>query len=494
MATLNTNATQLQQLDRRRELASALQQSGSSIAPITHVNQGLAKLMQALAANAINKRADKDEQSIAEKRRKAIAAALDPTIFDPDRRGDSEFLVSGAQPEGDVQGVDVHSFERLGSRRNKTGDEATEGLFAALSPDNAEAVIANILTQQLTGENDEDRFELVGKGNLIDMGDGTPPFEAQVVMTNGPDRQLGITDGRGGFTPLASNQIKGATQRTQDTPLALNKQDISAIQDEMIIAISALDELSRLKLVIDRGGLMEESTVGGIRKGMGSFIATIESLGETFTRRPDEDRISSPQLQADGTLGYTFQTASADYNSAAHQAAIKTGNARQYSKREIALNKEFFNRFSKLDGATQQLSISIAYTLARIADPGGRLSEMDVLNQMRGLGLDSANKDRRLSAISQAERTFAVKANAQLFFAKKRAKESGVELPIPPGFEENIRAILDRPPFGTPVEETSLAQPLSQQQVIDRIRSMSPEERRTLEVQQGLEHGSLDRL
>ena len=76
MATLSTNQRQLQQVERRRELADAMTQQALTFQPIRHVNQGLAQLAQAFAANAINRRADKDETAASEAEQKALAEAL----------------------------------------------------------------------------------------------------------------------------------------------------------------------------------------------------------------------------------------------------------------------------------------------------------------------------------------------------------------------------------------------------------------------------------
>jgi hypothetical protein len=466
MTTLGTNQTQLSQLERRRSLAAALQQQAMNGQPLLHPLQALGKLAQAFAASKINQSVASQEKDIAKQRQQAFADALAPNIIDVPTRAPGEGRVIGevAARPGDIAGVDVADFNQLG-----TGDpfrvavpKTPEEILAALPPELAEQATVDIIKARLMQTAKDPEFERVGLRDIT-LDDGVS-FQEGEVFRDKSTSQLFIKDAQGKVTPLGSRQVRGPVERRQDVPLTTS--DFQEFEKTAETAQVAFSQIDRLIENIHAGGLTGDTALGGARQMLDEMAATFSGLKMTFDR--DQDKVFLER-----SFYETFVTTAAD--------------RKKYSPETIAANAAFHKRFSALDAENQQIAISLAYTLARIADPGGRLSEMDVLNQMRSLQLDSPVPERRIVALRSVEEEFATRIDTRLFFLNQRAARGGQTTPdLPPGMQDRIDRVLGRgqeavAPINTLSELTPemvqfvmQAEPQVQQQFLN---ALGPEER-----------------
>ena len=182
MAVLQTGQTELQQVERSRALAAALQQMALQPRPIQSHWQGLAKLAQILAAQRVNRMADERQQGVEDDQRKAVAAALAPkTVYDqPEQinmagRIDPSRLAEINQQIGDPsviqmdQGAMQMRQDAINAARGpgntvfledvndpgrqvpKTADEMAQGL-AKVDPNLAVSMMGNVTLQQMLAD------------------------------------------------------------------------------------------------------------------------------------------------------------------------------------------------------------------------------------------------------------------------------------------------------------------------------------------------------
>ncbi len=422
MTTLGTNQLQLSRIQRNRDLANALRQQAMSFEPIRHPYQGLAKLAQALVAAQMDRRSDKRQEALAEENRKMMADALAEVPAATDAQGYpvSVNTLQGIQLEG-FDDVPAETLITSGQRVMPMRDKTPQEMLAALPPEIGQQVIANVLTNQLSARSDEkvrstEQFGRVSsEGFITDRIDAVPGTEQYNQLVSDPN-YVRVT-------------IPSGVTRNLDVTPKLSSNDYTKIEETLGEAWVAFDQIDRLRAATTSGALSPDTMVGAIRDLGNRTVATLESLGETFSGRVEYDQV----LQQSGAYSKWSNTMRA------YERGVEQG-AKRYTAADIAANESFMTRFAKLDASFQQNAISLAYTLARIADPGGRLSEMDVINQMRGLQLDNPSKDARMQALSDAERSFAVKIKARLYFAQARAADAGQRINVPPELQQRIEA------------------------------------------------------
>jgi hypothetical protein len=422
--------------------------SAMNYQPIQHPLQGAAKLAQAFVAAQMMKGATKKEDELMKARAEAFANALAPNKVTVPQVAETLPLeqISGAETADpgmvrEITGFDTYQTPKSAAQilqglptdmaEGVTGSVVQQALMAQLG------ITPQQLSQQYRDPKDPyEQFASLGQ-RMIEIP-GQEPFEAAVLRRK-QDGQLGLKGADGGFTPLDSRYIKDVVDRTQEVPYG--EGSFQGFEENMIQAGVALDQIGRLRGYISGTvpGMTLDSAVGAARDFGNRMVSTVEQIGKTFYEglRPDENKLVSA-VDANGRkVNYAdWGSVMSDY-----EAGLEEGG-RQYSKQDIEANKSFFKRFAALDAATQQLSISIAYTLARIADPGGRLSEMDVMNQMRGLGMDQASPEKRLAALGEAERTFAKTVQLQIRYARARASQANVNLYVDPEMEYAIGNVL----------------------------------------------------
>jgi hypothetical protein len=439
-------------------MADALAMQAMSTQPIQSPWQGAAKLAQAFVAAKMMKGATGREDELMAERAKAFSEALAPNIVEARPEGDILPLeqISGVTPEdyGSIAaaaGGPGQVTEFLQKQQYEVPKTA-EQILQALPTDMAEGVMGAIMQQnimaqmgitpqQLAAQYRQGRDPYEGYASLGQRMIEIPnqePFEA-AVMRHKESGQLGLMGANGQFTPVDSRWVKDVIDRTQEVPFG--EGTFKGFEENMIQAGVALDQIGRLRGYISGTvpGMTLDSAVGAARDFGNRMVTTVEQIGKTIYEglRPDENKLVTAVDAKGRKINYQdWGSVMSDYQS------VLDGGGRQYSKEEIEANKSFFKRFAALDAATQQLSISIAYTLARIADPGGRLSEMDVINQMRGLGMDQASPEKRLAALGEAERTFAKTVQLQIRYARARASSAGVPVFVDPEMEYQINNIL----------------------------------------------------
>jgi len=478
MATLTTGQTELRQVERSRALADALQKMSVGFEPIAHPAQGWAKLAQAWAAASINNQARRREEEIAEQQRQAFAQALGPQYA-----YSSEITGMGGK---DDLGQDVPSvFNQVQTAPGLPQQQID--MLMALDPQTRGAVLggfleqqmkaqAGITPQQLTPRNPTDPYDAVGP-RVVTIP-GQEPFEAEILRNM--QGQLGYTDESNQFVPVSGDWLSEPISKTQEVPAASRME----LSEQFAAGMSTLGELNRLEELVGLDGQSEESLAGSVFQIAEAFRSNINVLWGR-TQVLVRGKVAEDVGQLSGTeLGvyqnYTLENA--------------TDRDRQkYSQATMEANMTAWQQLQRLDAATQQLSISIAYSLARIADPGGRLSEMDVLNQIRSLGLQNPSKDRRLAAINEAKITFADQMYNR--YSMYRANDINVELP--PEFMNDLQRIRsgvrqtpsnEPPKAWIPYLENYAAE-------IERMRKaaegMSPAEVRAFEREKGLPVGIL---
>jgi hypothetical protein len=444
MATLETGRSQLQQIERSRQLAAALQQMATSFGPVVHPYQGLAKLAQAYVGVVANKAADSREKELAEERSKALAEALSPVtvpggqlpssqaniggipeqISIPGRRGPggqqeapTNMMLEGIPDKANIPGMKYGSYERPRSLSEMLSLLPAEYGESVLSDVAKQQLLANagLTPQQLAARNPGDLYASVGTRTVTMPGQ--EPFEAELFREKAAPGRVGLLDATGQMRPLDTSWISGAVDVTSEKPWSVNER--SDFQSTATEAITAFDQIDRLRKNIPLGGLTQKTAVGMVSAFFDNAASTLDQIGLRLNR------------ENEGVL----------IDAGAYKSLDVTDEDRdKYSSARISEIQSGWKRFSVLDAANQQIAISLAYTLARIADPGGRLSEMDVMNQMLALGLDQPSPERRLSALNEAERTFAKTVETRLWFA--RNAPGNENLAVPPVLERKLQSVL----------------------------------------------------
>lgn len=420
----------------------------TSFEPIVHPYQGLAKLANAYVGVLMNKAADERQKKLGEERSAALAEALSPVtvpggqlpsqqvniggipevINAPGRRGEARqnITLEGIPDKATVPGMKYGSFERQRSipeMLNALPAEYGENILSALL-ERQLMVGAGLTDQQLSARQGKDLYASVGTRTITMPGQ--EPFEAEVFREKDAPARVGLIDSTGQLRPLDTSWISGAVDVTTEKPWAVSER--SDFQSMATEAATAFDQIDRLRTYVVQGGLTQKTALGGASALIDNFASTMNQLGLRVNR------------DNEGVL--------LDKN-AYRQLNVREEDRERYSDARISEIQAGWKRFSVLDAATQQVAISLAYTLARIADPGGRLSEMDVMNQMLALGLDQPSPERRLSALNEAERTFAKTVETRLWFARQTPGNENVALP--PGLERRLNSVLGwQQPASTP--------------------------------------------
>jgi hypothetical protein len=465
MATLQTGTNRLQAIQRQRQMADALAMQAMSTQPIQSPWQGAAKLAQAWVAAKMMKGATGREDELMAERAKALTEALTPNEFTTPRVAETLPLeqISGAEVADPGMVKEITGFDR--TTREKTPAEILQSLPTDLS----ENIVGNLLQRQmmvqlgLTPEQIktkeptmwDKKFALVqqldpdgskgllgafatqgdiklGKGNWRDEASGNirgvvdvngMPFERDPESVNGIGAQI--------TTPGA---WVGQSIQVDDPSKLGGVSKQLKIPENIVQGMTVLDQFGQLEAAIDMGGMTTEAGVGAFRSFGVNAVASLKQLGAT---------LGYPTMEIAGgakDTGQLIDTGRYVRGKQSLDGAYKVTEAdrEKYTQREI---DEAFGAWQALagwDAATQQLAISIAYTLARIADPGGRLSEMDVMNQMKGLQLGSADPRVRKIALNRAKRTFAVNLKAQLGVAALNNEE----FKVPPEFTQQLDQII----------------------------------------------------
>jgi hypothetical protein len=451
MATLATGKSALAQVDRSRQLATALQQMAVNFEPIQHPYQGLAKLAQAWVASRMMKNADKREKEIANEQRQMLIDALSPVEYEiPTREYDTPVIGEVAYEPDMISGVDVTNFGPLGSGEpiRDTRQKTPQEMIAALDPTIGQEVLGKILVSNMTQKptdlqqklaliqqlDPDDSLGLLssfalegglnmGKTNFLKHG-SEKPITAVVIngrlFENDPKAKHGI----GQPIDMNSGQIIGTT--VQVSSLA----DLKGLKipQSMVQGVVTLDQFNQLEQLVRSGGVDNMETFAGWVRSAGintvaSARQLAQSLGISF------DYLDNPTIRIGGrTVIDRGQLVRLD----------SRGNPTNWEDEQAISSFNEWRRLGNIDAATTQLGITIAYTLARIADPGGRLSEMDVMNQMRGLQLTSSDEQVRLVALERAKRTFAMTMKEQIDFAERMGQQVNVK----PGFMEELDQII----------------------------------------------------
>jgi hypothetical protein len=350
MATLTTGNTALSQVERSRQLAAALQQMATSFEPITHPYQGLAKLAQAWIAGRMNRQSDEREREIIRQRGEMIANALGgtatETAIDPTRGGTT--LPSG-------QGEVVPSvFNQVQTTRPMSLQEQ----IAALPPDLAGPAAVEHLLQRGKAVTPRDAVTF-GKydettGMISDYVDAVPGTQTFNQLVTDPEM---IRVDRPGPRELTTEVPFTPTERT-------NFQELQRATNSTFFMI---DEL----LNITESGGLPGGIVTDVALGIDSLLSQFHVAYRLATGR--DDRYLTDAVSFDN-LG----------------SRVDLTNARLSDGTVVDL-RDAYNEFVKMGAEGKAAGIGLSYALARQEDPGGRLSEADVLWQMQRNRLTSGS-------------------------------------------------------------------------------------------------------
>lgn len=437
---LSTYQTQLAEIERRRELAQAMQAQSLKMEPIGHPLQGWAKLAQAwLGARAMRKLEDEEEGSRAAMS-KAIADALNPytekTVgYDPT-----------ATPQGvtqnsltDVDRSGVWDFQARGTpvteKVRKTDEEWAQGI-ASVNPEWS----ANFQMQQRL----QKPTNPYGNGKLVEV---TFPGGRKDEMLLDQDQRTGAwgyIDQNGQRQNIPGDWIGPTVQQTKDVGLPpLSANDVKDIEKLVTEVTVGFDQIDRLRNGIMEGGLMVAEggpAAGRIRNAVVQLTANMKALYHSVYGAEGSGEVydygSGRWVRDD----YGSMTDVRRYNNRPDRYSADYWSQRDIDKYGDSKMQSNWDWFKSLDAIVQANGVAVAYTLARMADPGGRLSEMDVINQMRALQLDGADTRMRLQALAEAERTFATAAYTRVGFAKNRWSQYNPDTPLwlPEGFDERL--------------------------------------------------------
>jgi len=199
MTTLSTGQRQLQQIERSRALADAMQQQAISIAPIQHPLQGLAKLAQAWASSRINTISRESEDRITKEQNEALAQVLAPNVTNiqgpglpattDTLPGDPEAIEFFKQFETDQTGPFLDAGAREIGARNALGPTIGPELDELIRRRAQEAEPAEIGTAAIPGQ--KARVETPKtQGQLLEALVKVRPDLAEQVMANTIQHQL----------------------------------------------------------------------------------------------------------------------------------------------------------------------------------------------------------------------------------------------------------------------------------------------------------------
>lgn len=268
MATLNTNQSQLANVQRQRNLADALTQQAISAQPIVSPFQGLAKLAQALVANQVRKSADETESSAEKRRVKALQDALAPvteSAIAPDRPVAMESL-EGEPTLGSLPG------RRFTRTRPKNPQERLTAL-AGTNPELAESIVGQVTLQDtlfnsglLPGQiNPRDTRSTLEKEFTFAKRDGgfTGTLEDFIKLK----RSGGITINTGEKLPNGfrwvdeSDHSKGVVPITGGPadPTVLQSPEAAAKQQLLATALSSSEEFQ--KFIVNEDGSINRTNI-----------------------------------------------------------------------------------------------------------------------------------------------------------------------------------------------------------------------------------------
>jgi len=490
MTTLDANRQRLVQLQRSRAIADALTAQALKPREIRHPYQGMAQLAEALAGGLLGIQNAKYEKEAAEERRQAMIEALGPQtqeIVIPQEQNASPVQPQQIWQDPNQAGMPMPQSSPVGKSMEVTTpgilNQQQLEMLMSLPPDEREAVWAKTVLHQFTPDptKRQDPYDSVGNREI--RVPGQEPYEAEVLRDNRSGLFV-LMDANNRPIPVDARHIGGPITRSQDVPVSV----AAKYAEQFAAAQSTLGEINRLGDFVARGGLAQESNLG-------AAFAMAEGVRSTFAGLYDRFEI----LVGGKPVRDTGQLAKAQTFAGYGDASVTERDKRRYSGDTIKQNLTAWQELQKLDAATQQLAISIAYSLARIADPGGRLSEMDVLNQIRSLGLQQASVERRLSALTEARITFA----DQVYNRYANLKANGIEVSMDPALMNDIMAIRsgEYPDFQmsgasvyVPFLEDPTKAPFFSQKVVDEMRKASPQVRRQYEKDYGLPAGIYDHV
>jgi hypothetical protein len=487
MATLQTGTNRLQAIQRQRQLADAMAMQAMQYEPIQSPWQGAAKLAQAWVATKMLKGAGKREDELEQEERGRIAKAID--YFAPANKvtvPQQQQFLPGVQNnilggfDQDYRGVEMpvpDSFKDV-SQPNPMAE-----LLKNLDPEMSQAIMGQLMAREM----------MVGLGLTDAQLKGPTTFDKKLAMVQGmdPDGSKGLlgsfytsgelkTAGRNWYDAGTGNirgviSVNGVPFEIDDsapnhigkavttpgsfvgqsldvddpTKLGPITKDLKLVEN-LVQGKVVLDQFEQLEYAIDMGGVSTDTGLGAFRSFGINMVATARGLAATLgvsqpTVRggvPDKGQLVNTQTYIVGT--------GKDARALADSYVPTDMDNRKYSKEKQDEIKTAWRELANWDAATQQLAISIAYTLARIADPGGRLSEMDVMNQIKGLQMNSTDPQVRKIALNRAKRTFAVNLREQVTLAQLNNEN----LKVPPEFmgqidqiirETDLRTRTDRP-------------------------------------------------
>lgn len=423
MATLSANDTRLRQIERSRELANALQQSAMSFQPIQHPLQGWAKLAQALAANSISKRADKSEKDFQEEQRKALMAALNPTMGTG---------TSYQNPGQQIRLDSVHGMDETGMggpemlnipgrreqlMRPRSANEML-GSLAKVDPSMVAGIGGTVAQTSILGQMGmlpqqlEARYrEPTGLHKVVSdlRGIGAPESLIRARVAKEVDAKAVNVISPGQERPMAAIELNGRlfapAPVTEDNMLGLG-EDITDSVMKAGVSIQA----ANFDIFGKQGDRADEILIG-YRQSVGY----VDSIGKDLVALGDAP------LGFSGAVSRGLTSLSAQLQATAklvgrsimgREPALQDGKLMAEVGGKLVPEEELFNpAHYNIDlgpieqNATQAQriktqSIQLAYAMARANDPGGRLSEKDVQNQMDTLALDQGSAKIALSALS----------------------------------------------------------------------------------------------
>jgi hypothetical protein len=442
-------------------MADALAMQAMATQPIQSPWQGAAKLAQAWVAAKMMKGATKQEEEMAQEQRDRLSAAIDQffpatTLTVPEQQqflpGVQNNILGGF--DQDYRGVEMPVPDQF--KEMKIQHPMAE-IMRNMDPRYADQAIAQIGTQYmmsglgLTPQAEEYRYREPPKPDKLNkLGDYdvTMPtgavYEGMPIYTDPTGGPPGFFDNQQNWNPI-DMRWASKVDRTQEKAALpeLTASQLAKFGGGLRETVTAMDQIERLRGFIMQpvSGLTSDSSLGKIRQMTANFVGFFRQASRTYTGyRRDEEKLvsfhqSGPNADRPTSKAYgDWDAAMASYQQNVAAAEREGKDARVYSEWELEANRTFLNKFAQLDARTQQVSIALAYTLARIADPGGRLSEMDVINQMRSLNLTAMDPGARMGALAEAERTFAVQAGFDIDFMRAQMvanKQDANALPMP---------------------------------------------------------------
>lgn len=408
MATLNTSLTDARRLQRRRALADALRKQALGPDTIQHPYQGMAKLAQAWVANRLDKKAEEDEKTAEEEFRETIAKALSGKV--------TETTYNEIPGWTNDQGDPVQS---VFNQQQTTRDMTIQEKIAALPPELAGPMTVQMLGAEHAASLPTDKERELAMLRNIDpeLADeyvqktfGFAPRDAENfarVGSNGqpdPSTVVSAIPGSPEFDALVNEPgmvrvgTPGFRQERTEVPWSgSDRKDFVEMQAATNSTFFSLDEMDR---IVSAGG-DPGSMVANLALGVDSLANQLHRGYELFT----------------GGLSDRHLTTANRYGGLSDRINLKEAVLHDGTVVDLS---NAYNQFVGLSAEAKAVGIGLSYAMARREDPGGRLSEADVLWQMERLRLTSGSPKQIEAALGIIRRQT---ANDYLFRSDRLPKE-----------------------------------------------------------------------